>query len=575
MYPNVEVIKGNKIRKNRNNQLEQIRVAPYCRVSTDSEEQAKSYQSQVKYYEQLIQEKKEWTLVEIYTDEAVSGTRDDKRDGFLQMIQDCKHGLIDLVITKSISRFARNTVDTLRYVRLLKEMSIPVLFEEENINTMTMDGELLLTILSSVAQQEVENTSANVKKGLKMKMKRGELIGFHGALGYDYDPETKTITINNEEAKIVQYIFQRYLEGAGGSIIGRELEDLGVKTKRGSNKWGNSTVLGILKNEKYKGDLLQGKTFTVDPISKRRLENFGEEDKYYISNHHEPIISDEDYDEVQAIIAKKNQRKTIAIIGKREKYTSKYAFSSLCECGFCGSKLIRRSWNAGTPYAKSVWTCSTSVKTGKINCPHSKGIPESILEGAFLKSYNLLCSNKSGAIEEFIKRLDEAISDSEINDTIKKRQKQKQQIMQKRSKLTDAMLENALEDEDFKSRYASLTQQINELDQELEALMNQTADEADKKRRLNEFRKILENNHEITEYDKDVMKSTIEKVIVGEIDEEGDVNPYKITFIYRTGDSNQVSTSLNGPKTKSYSLDTDNTCGDRNPVATCGRLINS
>lgn len=181
MFPNVEVIKADRLIVNRRNRElhTQLRVAPYCRVSTDSEEQAKSYKNQLQYYTNLVNEKKEWSLVGIYADEAISGTRDDKRDDFLRMIQDCKNGLIDMIITKSISRFARNTVDTLRYVRMLKEIGVAV-FEDENINTLTMDGELLLTVLSSVAQQEVENTSSNVKKGLKMKMKRGELVGYNG-----------------------------------------------------------------------------------------------------------------------------------------------------------------------------------------------------------------------------------------------------------------------------------------------------------------------------------------------------------------------------------------------------------
>ena len=211
------------------------------------------------------------------------------------------NGDIDMVITKSISRFARNTLDTLKYVRMLKERNIAVYFEDEKINTLTMDGELLLVVLSSVAQQEVENISANVKKGLKMKMKRGELVGFQGCLGYDYHPEDKTITVNQEEAEIVRYIFNRYVEGAGGSVIGQELENLGYKTKYGSSTWAPSTVIGIIKNEKYKGDILLGKTFTVDPISKRRLENMGEEDKFYMKDHHEPIISEEVFEKAQEI----------------------------------------------------------------------------------------------------------------------------------------------------------------------------------------------------------------------------------------------------------------------------------
>ena len=239
------------------------------------------------------------------------------------MINDCMNGEIDMIITKSISRFARNTLDTLKYVRMLKEKDIAVYFEDEKINTLTMDGELLLVVLSSVAQQEVENISANVKKGLKMKMKRGELVGFQGCLGYDYHPEDKSITVNEEEAEIVRYIFKRYVEGAGGSVIGQELENLGYKTKYGNSTWVPTTVLGIIKNEKYKGDLLLGKTFTVDPISKRRLDNMGEEDQFYIRNHHEPIISEEIFEKAQEILNWRNKNRGKIGNGdtKREKFS--------------------------------------------------------------------------------------------------------------------------------------------------------------------------------------------------------------------------------------------------------------
>lgn len=219
----VEIIKGEGLLGGGRNGLEikLKRVAAYCRVSTDSEDQLQSYHSQVKYYTDLINENSDWTMAGIYADEAITGTQVDKRLDFQRLINDCMNGDIDMIITKSISRFARNTLDTLKYVRRLKEMNVAVFFEEENINTLTMDGELLLVILSSVAQQEVENISANVKKGLKMKMQRGELVGFHGCLGYDYDKENKTISINEDEAEIVRYIFRRYLEGAGGSVICR------------------------------------------------------------------------------------------------------------------------------------------------------------------------------------------------------------------------------------------------------------------------------------------------------------------------------------------------------------------
>ena len=246
----VEVIKAKGIstRRNKGKTIERLRVAAYCRVSTDSEDLLNSYKSQVAYYTELINKNKEWAMAGIFADEAITGTQVTKREDFQRMINECMNSEIDMVITKSISRFARNTLDTLKYVRMLKEKNISVYFEDEKINTLTMDGELLLVVLSSVAQQEVENISANVKKGLKMKMKRGELVGFQGCLGYDYHQEDKIITVNPDEAKIVQYIFNRYIEGAGGSVIGKELENLGYKTKYGSSSWVQSTVIGIIKS---------------------------------------------------------------------------------------------------------------------------------------------------------------------------------------------------------------------------------------------------------------------------------------------------------------------------------------
>lgn len=233
-------------------EISQKRVAAYCRVSTDSEDQKNSYESQVKHYKEYISQRSDWQLVDIYADEGITGTQVGKRQDFQRLITDCLNGEIDYIVTKAIARFARNTLDTLKYVRMLKDKQIGVYFEEENIDTLTMDGELLLTILSSVAQQEVENISAHVKKGLKMKMQRGELVGGPRCLGYDFDWETRQITVNQEEAKIVRYIFDRYLEGIGRRVIARELEEMGVTSPRGNKSWAETTILGVIKNESTK-----------------------------------------------------------------------------------------------------------------------------------------------------------------------------------------------------------------------------------------------------------------------------------------------------------------------------------
>ncbi len=550
----VEVIKARSSSSNsvRGKKIEQLRVAAYCRVSTDSEDQLNSYNSQKAYYTDVIQKNGEWIFAGIYADEAITGTQVTKREDFQRMINDCMNGEIDMLITKSISRFARNTLDTLKYVRMLKEKNIAVYFEDEKINTLTMDGELLLVVLSSVAQQEVENISANVKKGLKMKMKRGELVGFQGCLGYDYHPEDKSITVNEEEAEIVRYIFNRYIEGAGGSVIGQELENLGYLTKYGNSTWVPTTVLGIIKNEKYKGDILLGKTFTVDPISKRRLENMGEEDQFYIRNHHEPIISEEVFDKAQEILNRrsKNRGKIGDGNSKREKYSRKYAFSCLLECGFCGGTLTRRRWHSGTEYNKVIWQCVTSTKKGKKHCPHSKGIPETAIEEAFVESYRLLCDNNKDVLEEFLKRIDETLSSSSVNNKLLKVDKDIEAIEKKKSKLVDMRLEDIIDSDTYESKFSSMTTKQEDLIKERIQLQETVTNEKDIKRRLRDFKKTLEQNEVLNEFDRYVFESIVEKVIVGGYDEDGNIDPAQLVFVYKTGFKNNLDGNRFKPERK-------------------------
>ena len=375
------------------------RVAAYVRVSTDGDEQLESFQSQKQYYQDKISENRDWVMVGIYADEAITGTKVDKREQFQRMIQDCMDGKIDVIMTKSVSRFSRNTVDILQYVRLLKGKGIAVIFEKENINTLTEQGEMMLTLMGTLAQNEVESTSKNVKLGIKMKMKRGELMGFNGCLGYDYHPEDKTITVNEAEAETVRLIFELYLQGYGTYTIAKRLEALGKVNKKGVVKWTDSGVRGIIKNEKYKGDLLLQKTITTDPISKRRIENFGEEEQYYVHDHHEPIVSREVWEQAKEIRLSRNHPSDMKADGKREKYTKKYAFSSMCECGFYGTKLTRCTLHSGSKYETPVWYCRNAANKGKHNCPNSKSMRESILENAFLEAYKLLAGSFDDVID--------------------------------------------------------------------------------------------------------------------------------------------------------------------------------
>lgn len=489
-------------------------------------------------------------------------------------------GKIDMVIAKSLPRFARNTLDTLKYVRMLKERGIAVYFEVEKINTMK-DGEFLMTILSSVAQQEVENTSAYVKKGLKMKMKRGELVGFQGCLGYDYDVETKSLSINEEGAEVVRYIFDRYVAGAGSTMIARELNEQGITTIKG-NDWTSSSVMGIINNEKYKGDILLGKTFTVDPISKRRLENLGEEDRFYIKDHHEPIVSEETFARAQEIRERRNGGRKSPTPGKREKYSRQYAFSCMLECGFCGASLSRRRWHSSSKYKKTIWQCVKSTKSGKRYCPDSKGIPEQVIEEAFIESYKMLCSDNKDVLEEFITRVEKTLSEDTARDKLMKYQKSADNLQTKRKALLEKYLEGIVSQDIYEETDVGYERKLSDIRANIEMLEQQMEDEVSLKRRVEDFKKALSQNEVLQEFDRGIFESIIEKVIVGGYDEDGNKDPYKITFIYKTGFRNEVGnakqrfdkTKSVGDKAKELyshiadevkdvcSYVSDNTCGD-------------
>lgn len=536
----IELIKANDpFDGSSRRRIERLRVAAYCRVSTDDEDQIKSYNSMVRHYTDLIQSNKEYIFAGVYADRAITGTKVDKREEFQRLIQDCMDGKIDLIIAKSIPRFARNTLDTLKYVRMLKERNIAVYFEVEKINTLK-DGEFLMTILSSVAQQEVENTSAYVKKGLKMKMKRGELVGFQGCLGYDYDVNTKSLSINEEGAKTVRYIFDRYVAGAGSTMIARELNEQGILTIKG-NPWVSSSVMGIINNEKYKGDILLGKTFTVDPISKRRLDNLGEEDRYYIHNHHEGIVSEETFDRAQEIRNRRNGgRKHNVTPGKREKFSRQYAFSCMLECGFCGASLSRRRWHSNSKYKKTIWQCVKSTKNGKRFCPDSKGIPEQVIEEAFIESYRMLCKDNRDVLDEFLRRVEKTLGENSIPEQITALDKNISKIQAKRKVLLDKYLKGIVSQDIYEETDIGLKKDFTNEKAKLEYLQQQLDDETSLQRRVSDFKKALSENEVLEEFDRGIFESIIEKVIVGGFDEDGNKDPYKITFIYKTGLKNEI-----------------------------------
>lgn len=513
--------------------VERIRVAAYCRVSTDGDEQLGSFESQKLYYEQKIADNPEWVNAGIFADEAITGTKTDKRNGFQEMIVRCQNGEIDMILTKSISRFARNTVDTLNYVRMLKDKNIAIFFEKENINTLDMNGELLLTIMSSLAQQEVESLSQNVKIGLQMKMKRGEMVGFNGCFGYDYDPETKTLSVNEDEAQTVRMIYDMYLQGYGTTTIAKRLIELGIKNKKGEVSWHTHGVMGIIKNEKYKGDILLGKTFTTDPISKRRLANFGEENQYYIRDHHEPIVSREVWDEAERIRKKRAKNKVVETTGNRERYTRQYAFSSMCECAYCGHKLTRRTRHSSSIYEKPVWQCMNATKNGIANCPNCKAIDETILEGAFLDAFKLLAGNFDDVLDVVLSYVEESANN---DDNIRRKQQIDKDISaleSKKSRMTDMLIDGTITKEVYDEKLVEFTRKLHTLSDKRKILADSISTRNDISKRMSELRETLEKEDILDEFDRTVFESIIEKVYVGGYEEDGTPDPYKLTFILK------------------------------------------
>lgn len=549
----VEVIKKNDATSKRKkfDFNSKLRVAAYCRVSTASKEQKDSYQSQVKHYTHTIKSNKNWVFVDVYADEAMTGTIANKRTDLLRLINDAMDGKIDLILTKSIARFARNTVDTLNYVRMLKEKNVAIYFEEEHINTLEMAGELLLTILSSVAQQEVQNTSDNVKLGITMKMIRGEMIGANNCYGYKI--KGKTLVIIEKEAKVVRLIYTMYIDGYGAKAIAQELERRGIKTRKGNTEWNPATITRILQNVKYAGHLLMRKTITIDPIAKIRIPNNGEEDMYFIKNHHPAIISQEMFDKAQEI--RKERAKNYAdrnFVGEKGK---NYSFTGKMYCAFCNSIYTRVTY-VKPNYFKEVWKCHRADKKSRKECPDSYIITNDAMENIFIDLYNSLCVKHEKTIDKALKIIEEAIEKANDNGMHKNIEKEIKEILSKIDQLVELKLDNQIESSVYEKKYNELNAELETLRKEQLEEQNSKVEKRNTKDRIKEYRKLFDKSLMINEFDKELFNILVQRVIVGEIDEDGNKNPYIITIVMSTNtkrrfsyfdydDSNKVKKNIN------------------------------
>ena len=387
------------------NEKKKRRTAAYARVSTDSEEQLTSYSAQVDYYTNYIKSRDDWEFVSVYTDEGITGTNTKHREGFKRMVADALAGKIDLIVTKSVSRFARNTVDSLTTVRQLKEKGVEIYFEKENIWTLDSKGELLITIMSSLAQEESRSISENCTWGQRKRFADGKVtVPFKRFLGYDRGPDGNLV-LNKDEAVIIRRIYSMFLQGMTPHGIAARLTADGIKSPGGKDKWNAGAVRSILTNEKYKGDALLQKSYTVDFLTKKRTQNKGEIQMFYVEDDHDAIISKRIWECVQLEI--KRRKKYL-----EEHGTNSYShrpesnpFASKIICGDCNKVFARKGWRSSTGVDRKVWQCSERYKVkGVMGCVN-RHVEEETLIKAYLMAWNALVENREDFMEQWTEQL--------------------------------------------------------------------------------------------------------------------------------------------------------------------------
>ena len=488
---------GNTVAKEK---IKKLRVAAYCRVSTETEEQNSSYEVQVDHYTEFIKKNTEWEFAGIFADDGISGTNTKKREEFNRMIDECMEGKIDLVITKSISRFARNTLDCLKYIRQLKEKNIAVFFEKENINTMDAKGEVLLTIMASLAQQESQSLSQNVKLGLQYRYQQGKVqVNHKRFMGYTKDEDGNLIIVP-EEAEIIKRIYREYLEGKSLAGIGRDLEKDGILTAAGKPKWRPETLKKILSNEKYIGDALLQKTTTVDFLTKKRVKNEGHLPQYYVENSHEAIIPKELFLQAQEELHRRNNIYTGTDKNKRI-YSSKYALSTITFCGDCGDIYRRTYWNVHGR-KEIVWRCVTRIEQGPKVCK-SRTVKEGDLYDAVMTAINRLLAGGDNMIKTLEENIHAVIGDtteyqiSEINTLLEEKQKE--------------LISLANKGKD----YEHLADEIDNLREKRQTLLVEDASLSGENERINELIEFIRNNKYRTQrYDDALVRKLIQNVTV-------------------------------------------------------------
>lgn len=499
------------------NEARKLRVAAYARVSTNNEEQLTSYEAQVDYYTRYIQAKDEWEFVEVYTDEGISATNTKKRDGFNRMVADALAGKIDLIITKSISRFARNTVDTLTTVRKLKEKGIEVFFEKENIRTLDGKGELLITIMSSLAQEESRSISENVTWGQRKRFADGKVsIPYGRFLGYQKGANDLP-EIVEEEAAIIRLIYRLFLYGKSPSAIASYLTDEGIKTPGRKTIWRSKTVESILSNEKYKGDALLQKKFTVDFLTKKSKVNEGEVPQYYVANSHPAITEPEVFDLVQYELKRRK---------KDGRFTScAYPFSGKIICGECGGIYGSKVWHSNTPNRTLVWQCNEKHRGQNCKTPR---LTDAEIQAAFLIAFNSILGKRDEIIEAYHEVM-EALTDTTDLDTEREQlQNESEVIMGLIRKAIEDNAQKAMDQAEYEKKYTGLCERYEAARQRLSEIEELRLERNAKRAKIDMFLAQLTGcGGLVTEFDEELWYSTVDFVTI-----YGDM---RMVFTFRDG----------------------------------------
>lgn len=498
-------------------QYRQKRVAAYCRVSTDSEEQLTSYTNQMRIYKEMIASNKEWEFAGLYADEGISGTRADKRPQFQKMIEDCHKGKIDMIITKSVSRFARNTVDCLDYVRSLKEIGVGVFFEEQNIDTLKSDSELYLVIYAGFAQSESESISKNITWTRRKNFEEGKVsFVYNRMLGYrkgeDGNPE-----IVPEEAVVVKRIFDMYLSGKTTDEIARIMQEEKPIFPDKKLEFSKSMIIRMLKNEKYCGDAILQKTVTIDAISKKRKNNEGEAPMWLVENNHPAIISREDFNKVQEESAR---RKAKSPVSKKTAITasgrySRYALSEVLICGECGSRYKRVTWNIRGK-RRIVWRCISRLDYGKKYCTGSITVDEKALQEAIVRALNRFNAEDEATYLMLMKStIGEAIGLNGGSEEIDLLERRIDTLNKRMLDLVTLSIQDGDDAESYEDEFKGISQQIDQLNKRIEAIRESESEDGELQERLAEIQRTIEKRKENKDvYDDSIVRQMVECIKV-------------------------------------------------------------